>query len=178
MVIQKLHEQLGPVVRIGPNHLSIASSKTFQHVFVTKCSSFLKSDFYATIQPGVGDKYSGLFNFTDHARSVQERRDLQPMFSPASLRKMEERFEPLLDQMVLEMKKRDEMDMFNLLYANSERAWQSGCDLTVCSCRKYLLLDAIGDLAFGESFGQLQTGEEHQYVTDFNRAFMLIGLVS
>ncbi|KAJ2890852.1 uncharacterized protein MKZ38_001275 [Zalerion maritima] len=156
MVIQKLHERHGPVVRIGPNQLSVASSKTFQHVFVTKCSSFVKSDFYATIQPGVGDKYSGLFNYTDHMRAMKERRDLQPMFSPASLKKMEARFEPLLDQMVLEMKKRDEMDMFNHL--------------------KYLLLDTIGDLAFGKSFGQLQTGEEHQYVTDFNRAFMLIGL--
>jgi hypothetical protein len=124
LVIQKLHEQHGPVLRIGPNQLSIASSKVFQHIFVTKCSSFVKSDFYAAIQPGVGEKYSGLFNFTDHARSVQERRDLQPMFSPANLKKMETRFDPLLDQMVLEMKKRDETDMFNLLYANSERAWQ------------------------------------------------------
>lgn len=48
--------------------------------------------------------------------------------------------------------------------------------LTIFS--KYLLLDAIGDLSFDQSFNQLESGEDHQYVIDFNNAFMLIGLVS
>lgn len=39
------------------------------------------------------------------------------------------------------------------------------------------MLDVIGDLAFNQSFYQLESGEEHQYVIDFNNAFMLIGLV-
>lgn len=39
------------------------------------------------------------------------------------------------------------------------------------------MLDAIGDLAFNQSFHQLESGEEHQYVIDFNNAFTLIGLV-
>jgi len=39
------------------------------------------------------------------------------------------------------------------------------------------MLDAIGDLAFDQSFNQLESGEEHQYVVDFNNAFTLIGLV-
>jgi hypothetical protein len=43
---------------------------------------------------------------------------------------------------------------------------------------KFLLLDAIGDLSFDQSFNQLSSGEDHQYVIDFNNAFMLIGLVS
>lgn len=39
------------------------------------------------------------------------------------------------------------------------------------------MLDVIGDLAFNQSFHQLESGEEHQYVIDFNNGFMLIGLV-
>lgn len=177
LVIQKLHERHGPVVRIGPKQLSIASSKTFQYVFVTKCSSFLKSDFYSSIQPGIGDKYAGLFNYNNHAQAMSERHDMQPMFSPASLKKMEARFDPFLDQMVLEMKKGDEMDMFHLLYAFETPPHTLCLVATNVSCRKFLLLDAIADLALGESFGQLQSGKEHQYVTDFNKAFMVIGLV-
>lgn len=43
---------------------------------------------------------------------------------------------------------------------------------------KYLLVDAIGDLALDQGFGQLESGEDHQYMIDFNNAFTLIGLVS
>ncbi|CAK7203110.1 hypothetical protein SEUCBS139899_005839 [Sporothrix eucalyptigena] len=38
------------------------------------------------------------------------------------------------------------------------------------------MLDVIGDLSFNKTFGQVESGEEHQYVKDFNNAFMLIGL--
>ncbi|KAE9377619.1 cytochrome P450 [Stipitochalara longipes BDJ] len=155
-VIQQLHEKHGPVVRVGPNQVSISSPETFHHVFVTKCSSFPKSSFYATIQPGVGPKYAGLFNYTDHKRAVAERRDLQPMFSPASLRQYEARYATQLQQLVVAMKSSEEVDMFKLF--------------------KYLLLDAISDLSFNRSFDQLKSGKDHQYVIDFNNAFMLIGL--
>ena len=80
-----------------------------------KCSSFLKSDFYSTIQPGVGPKFAGLFNYTDHERSIAERRDLQPMFSPASLRQFEARYNVQLDQLVVAMKSDETIDMFRLL---------------------------------------------------------------
>lgn len=156
LVIHRLHEIHGPVVRIGPQQLSIASPKTFHHVFVKNCGSFLKSEFYASIQPGVGDKYSGLFNYTDHQRALAERRDLQVQLSPTALRNFEKRFDPLLDTLIFKMKSRGESDLFTSL--------------------KHLLLDAIGDIAFNQSFGQLESGEDHQYVTDFNNAFMLIGL--
>lgn len=43
---------------------------------------------------------------------------------------------------------------------------------------KFFMLDVIGDLALNKSFGQVTSGKEHQYVVDFNNAFMLIGLVS
>lgn len=115
IVIQKLHEKYGDVVRIGPNQVSVASPKVFHHVFVTKCSSFIKSDFYAAIQPGVGPKYSGLFNYTDHQRAVAERRDVQPMFSPAKIRMYEARYDSQLMQLISLMKSRKEMDMFTYL---------------------------------------------------------------
>ncbi|CZR68102.1 uncharacterized protein PAC_18001 [Phialocephala subalpina] len=155
-VIQELHEKHGRVVRIGPNQVSISSPEAFHYVFVTKCSSFIKSNFYATIQPGIGPKYAGLFNYTDHKRAVAERRDLQPMFSPASLKQYEARYAGQLEQLVTAMKSAEQVDMFKLF--------------------KYLLLDAVGDLSFDRSFDQLKSGEDHQYVIDFNNAFMLIGL--
>ncbi|KAH6676808.1 cytochrome P450 [Halenospora varia] len=155
-VIQELHKKHGSVVRINPNQVSIASPKVFHHVFVTKCASFPKSEFYSSIQPGIGPKYAGLFNYTDHKRAVSERRDLQPMFSPAQLKRYEARYQNQLEELVKTMKKTEMVDMFKMF--------------------KFLLLDAIGDLSFDQSFNQLSSGEDHQYVIDFNNAFMLIGL--
>ena len=114
-VIQDLHDKNGYVVRIGPNQVSIASPKAFHHVFVTKCASFPKTDFYASIQPGIGPKFAGLFNYTDHQRAISERRDLQPMFSPGNLKRYEARYQSQLEELVKAMKKTQDIDMFKML---------------------------------------------------------------
>ncbi|KAK2132270.1 cytochrome P450 [Fusarium oxysporum II5] len=155
-VIHGLHEKHGNVVRIGPNQVSVASPEAFHHVFVTKCSSFLKSDFYATIQPGLGPKYAGLFNYVNHKQAMAERRDLQPMFSPGSMKQYEAKYDEQLDILMDVIKKRGKVDLFGLF--------------------KFFMLDVIGDLALNKSFDQVTSGKEHQYVVDFNNAFMLIGL--
>ncbi|KAF5559213.1 benzoate 4-monooxygenase cytochrome P450 [Fusarium mexicanum] len=154
--IHELHEKHGNVVRIGPNQVSVASPETFHHVFVTKCSSFLKTDFYATIQPGIGPKYAGLFNYINHKQAMAERRDLQPLFSPGSMKHYEAKFDEQLDILMGVIKQRGNVDLFGLF--------------------KFFMLDVIGDLALNKSFGQVTSGKEHQYVVDFNNAFMLIGL--
>ncbi|KAG7417485.1 Averantin hydroxylase [Fusarium oxysporum f. sp. rapae] len=154
--IHELHEKHGNVVRIGPNQVSVASPEVFHYVFVTKCSSFLKTDFYATIQPGIGPRYAGLFNYINHKQAMAERRDLQPMFSPASMKQYEAKYDEQLDILMEVIKQRGEVDLFGLF--------------------KFFMLDVIGDLALNKSFGQVTSGKEHQYVVDFNNAFMLIGL--
>ncbi|RYC93541.1 hypothetical protein BFJ63_vAg3521 [Fusarium oxysporum f. sp. narcissi] len=154
--IHELHEKHGNVVRIGPNQVSVASPEAFHHVFVTKCSSFLKTDFYATIQPGIGPKYAGLFNYINHKQAMAERRDLQPMFSPGSMKHYEAKFDEQLDILMEAIKQKGKVDLFGLF--------------------KFFMLDVIGDLALNKSFDQVTSGKEHQYVVDFNNAFMLIGL--
>ncbi|ENH74671.1 Cytochrome P450 67 [Fusarium oxysporum f. sp. cubense race 1] len=154
--IHELHEKHGNVVRIGPNQVSVASPEAFHHVFVTKCSSFLKTDFYATIQPGIGPKYAGLSNYINHKQAMAERRDLQPMFSPGSMKHCEAKLDEQLDILMEAIKHRGKVDLFGLF--------------------KFFMLDVIGDLALNKSFGQATSGKDHQYVVDFNNAFMLIGL--
>lgn len=102
-------------MRIGPNQVSIASPDAFHYVFVTKCSTFLKSDFYATIQPGLGPKYAGLFNYVNHKQAMAERRDLQPMFSPGSMKHYEAKFDEQLDILMDVIKQKGKVDLFVLL---------------------------------------------------------------
>ncbi|RBQ69331.1 hypothetical protein FVER14953_04347 [Fusarium verticillioides] len=87
---------------------------------------------------------------------MAERRDLQPLFSPGSLKHYEARFDEQLDILMEVVKQREKVDLFGLF--------------------KFFMLDVIGDLALNKSFGQVTSGKEHQYVIDFNNAFMLIGL--
>ena len=114
-MVQELHEKYGETVRVGPNDLSTSSPKVMHHVFVTKCSTFLKSDFYANIQPGIGPKYAGLFNYVDHARAMAERKDLQPMFSPANMKNYEARFNKQLDVLIEVMRTKKTVNMFDYL---------------------------------------------------------------
>lgn len=100
------------MVRIGPNELSFSSPETFQKVFVSKCSRFLKADFYASIQPGVGEKFSGLFNYIDHRQSLSERKDLQVFLSTSAIRQYEIRFEKPLNVLLSKMEELEELDMF------------------------------------------------------------------
>ncbi|KAJ3543133.1 hypothetical protein NM208_g3730 [Fusarium decemcellulare] len=157
-VVHELHRKHGPVVRVGPNHVSFSSPTTFRQVYVKECSTFLKEhEFYSNIQPGIGPKYSGLFNFTNHQQALNERKSLQNKLSPSALRQYEQRFLPIVDRLIDVIKSKGELDLFAYF--------------------KFLMLDAIGDLAFDQSFHQLEAGEEHQYVIDFNNAFTLIGLL-
>lgn len=178
-VIHDLHITHGPVVRVGPNHLSFSSPEFFRQVYVKRCSTFLKDhELYSNIQPGLGPKYAGLFNFTDHQKALDERKHLQAKLSPAALRQYELRFLPILSSLVNIMREKRELDLFMYLYVLTSLARVLVSNVQCQSISKFLMLDAIGDLAFDQSFHQLESGEEHQYVVDFNNAFMLIGLVS
>jgi hypothetical protein len=179
--IHELHERHGYIVRIRPNQLTIASPTALRPVFVRKCSSFLKTDFYANIQQDIGPKYSGLFNYIDHSRAMAERRDIQPALAPGNISMYAQRCDRRLDKLVEQIKKHAEIDLSKYLHVFQRHpahvyshTWS---DTAKHPVSKFLMLDTVGDLALNQSFDQLVTGEEHQYVVDFNNAFMLIGLV-
>jgi hypothetical protein len=46
---------------------------------------------------------------------MEERRDLQPMFSPGNLRQYEARYAIQLQQLIIAMKSAEVVDMFKLL---------------------------------------------------------------
>lgn len=114
-MIQELHEKHGPVIRVGPNELSFSSPRTFHQVYVIKASEFRKSHFYDSIQPGIGPKYAGLFNHSDHREAMAERKDLQPAFSSSAMKEYEERYDKLLDILLDRIKELGEVDLFRYL---------------------------------------------------------------
>ncbi|KAI0030265.1 cytochrome P450 monooxygenase [Vararia minispora EC-137] len=151
--IYALHEKYGPLVRIAPNHVSLADPDAL-HAVYAHGSNLMKSDFYdvfVTITPG-------LFNTRDRAAHARKRKIISHAFSLKSVLD----FQPIIH-----------VHLKTLLYHWDRICEQSakGCDGEVGDCRwvgrdgrawfdcfpwwGYLSFDIIGDLCFGSPFGML-----------------------
>jgi benzoate 4-monooxygenase len=68
-VVDELHRKYGPVVRIAPNHVSIASDQALKAVY-GHGNGFLKSDFYDAFV----SIRRGLFNTRDRNEHTRKRK--------------------------------------------------------------------------------------------------------
>lgn len=142
--VDKLHKELGPVVRIQPNHVSIADDDAINIIY-GHGNGFLKSNFYdafVSIQ-------RGLFNTRDRHEHSRKRKIVSHTFSVKSIGQ----FEPYMhENLALFVKKWDE------LIQNSPA--KQGAVLDCLKWFNYLAFDVIGDLAFGAPFGMLAAGAD------------------
>lgn len=135
--IQKLHEEHGDFVRVGPSELSITHPKAVTAIYGqgSKCT---KAAFYDLSKPMVS-----LQTLRVKALHDQRRRVWSPAFSDKALRGYEERIKK---------------------YQNKLIAKFGALDNQPVDASKWLMLfsfDIMGDLAFGASFNMLEASEEH-----------------
>lgn len=80
--VHQLHETYGPIVRIGPNEVSFASSEGVKEIYSSGGSGYDKTEFYNLFQV-YGRRYGGLFSmaFTrmltkdkDHVQHIKQER--------------------------------------------------------------------------------------------------------
>ncbi|CAI6100942.1 unnamed protein product [Clonostachys chloroleuca] len=143
--IDALHRRLGPVVRIQPNHVSIADDKAINLVYGHGNRS-LKSAWYDTFR-SIG--YS-VFNTRDRAQHSHKRRIVAHTFAPKSVRQMEPCFAQNLKFLI---EKWDDI-------AKDGAKTDGYADL---DCRRWInffAFDVIGDIIFGSPFGMLQAGAD------------------
>ncbi|KAF8319191.1 cytochrome P450 monooxygenase pc-bph [Cantharellus anzutake] len=185
--IHKLHQKYGKVVRIAPNHISIADPEALQIVYAHGNGS-LKSDFYDAFV----SLHRGLFNTRDRAEHTRKRKIVSSIFSQKNVLE----FEPYIQNLIaLMMVKWDSMtgeaeackdheqvkQEFDLnqggigngksgegkkvvplkegTYAEGGRVW-----FDALKWFNYLAFDIIGDLAFGSPFGMLQAEKDEAAV--------------
>ncbi|KAK1226919.1 hypothetical protein PQX77_010089 [Marasmius sp. AFHP31] len=151
--VHALHEKYGPIVRIAPNHLSVATSSALQTVYAHGNGS-LKTEFYdafVSIQ-------RGLFNTRDRTEHTRKRKIVSHIFSQKNVIE----FEPHVRMYVSQL-----LDQWSRLYGKAVKG-ESGDEgetgwfgkngrlwLDVLPWCNYLAFDIIGDLAFGAPFGML-----------------------
>ncbi|TQN72612.1 Benzoate 4-monooxygenase [Colletotrichum shisoi] len=144
LTVDEVHKKLGPVVRIQPNHVSIADDDAIQTIY-GHGNGFLKANFYDAFV----SIRRGLFNTRDRHEHSRKRKMVSHTFSAKSI----SQFEPYMHgNLVLFVKKWDE-----LVEKNPAPA---GATIDCLKWFNYLAFDIIGDLAFGAPFGMLESGAD------------------
>ena len=133
------HERYGPVVRIAPGKVCVASDEGIKQIYSTKTS---KSHAYDTFRYQDVKMCIGLLEMKSaHAR----RKGLLPAFSRQNLLEMEPVIRLHLERFLVWLQKFDQMNQA----------------VDVFKWFRYLTFDVVTDIAFGQQIGMLFSGDTH-----------------
>ncbi|KAM5361367.1 hypothetical protein ACJZ2D_013137 [Fusarium nematophilum] len=147
-ILKQLHDRFGPVVRYGPTDVSFITADAFKGIYGHKTSgsgskTFEKDGlFYKDGRP-----HATIFN-SDNEDHKRMRRLLAHAFSEKALQSQEDIMTYYVDKFIEKL---------------SEQA-SRGTTVDMTSWFNFATFDLIGDLAFGEPFGCLDSGGYHPWV--------------
>ncbi|KAI0191377.1 cytochrome P450 monooxygenase-like protein [Xylaria flabelliformis] len=139
--LDRLHDEYGEYVRVGPNLLSISDPELIEIIFHPQ-SNFTKAEWYDIANPLLN-----LVQLRDRAEHDRRRRhgwDLA--FTTKALRSYDSRVLKYADQFVAQMQRK------------------AGQAINVTNWLEWYAFDVMGDLAFGRSFKALEHGKSHLYI--------------
>ncbi|KAJ4235446.1 hypothetical protein NW757_013557 [Fusarium falciforme] len=144
--LKELHDQYGPVVRFTHNDVSFITADAMKKIYGHKTSMAQTFEKDALFYKPVRDQTDIInANTEDHRRF---RRLLAHAFSDRALRGQEEIMQHYVDKFILRL---------------TELAHQ-GTAIDIVRWYNFTTFDIIGDLAFGQSFGCLDSGGYHPWV--------------
>ncbi|KAL6716510.1 hypothetical protein ACLMJK_006077 [Lecanora helva] len=140
-----LHKQYGPVVRVGPKHVSVSSPEALQLVYSFK-TAFAKAPMYAVGQPHVeGQPLPNLFSVRDPKTHIQLKRTIGGIYSMSSMKELEFRID----------------NCVNIFLRKFREATQNGTAVMDMSAWvQFFSFDTIGEVNFSKNFGFLETGTD------------------
>lgn len=143
--IHSAHLKHGTIVRIGYNHISIASEQAISLIYAHG-NGWLKSEFYDAFVSGV----PGVFNTRDRKQHARKRRVVAHAFSAGAVG----RFEPYMAENLEAWVRR--LDGI-AAEAEEEGGYRRVNMMPFCT---YIAFDIIGHLAFGKAFGMVEKGKD------------------
>ena len=171
-----IHEKYGEIIRLAPDEVSFASEQAWNDIYASRRGhkragrdkAFSTGEFdgcyihKSVMTPLVlNDMADNIFTTNDVKLHARARTILSNSFTEESLHTQHPLIEGHADLLVAKL---------HALSAESENT-DSGALVNMTDWLNFFTMDVIGDLAFGESFGYLQTGEYHTWVrTLFNYA--------
>ncbi|CZT17471.1 related to pisatin demethylase [Ramularia collo-cygni] len=135
--ILQVHEKYGAIVRISPDELSIVDEHATKQLY-GHGSKALKTEWYGTWD---SKEFPNLFSTRSKAEHSFMRRRVSPAYSMSAMLRYEQYIQPCLDLM---------MDGFR-------KHADQGHPVVMSNWLDWLAFDVVGTLAYGQSFGQLET---------------------
>ncbi|KAF9520852.1 hypothetical protein BS47DRAFT_1378642 [Hydnum rufescens UP504] len=165
--VHRAHQKYGKIVRIAPNHISVADPEAIRSIYAHGNGS-LKSDFYDAFVT----LHRGLFNTRDRVEHTRKRKIVSSIFSPKNVLAFEphirsavallfKKWDHYYDTAVIRKEETND-DRFQ---ARNDRVWFDCLDWL-----NFLAFDIIGDLAFGSPFGMLEAGRDAAPVLPYGQA--------
>jgi cytochrome P450 len=149
METRKLHVKYGSVVRLSPNELAFNTATAWQDIYGHKNGRpDLNKD---PIHVGAVDPMPGAstISMADNANHARQRKALSHGFSKKALWEQEGIIQELIDK----------------LMSNFRGFAERGEIFNIVKWYNFITFDVIGDLSFGESFGCLDRGDFHFWIT-------------
>ncbi|TEA19177.1 Cytochrome P450 monooxygenase BOT4 [Colletotrichum sidae] len=146
--IQAQHRRYGPVVRVSPNELSFASVESWKAIYghrVSGAPTPIKSEFYDIY--GAGFKSLCIGSERDPRKHGQMRKMLSAAFSTRVLMDQEDIIGKVVDQFITRL--------------GADGAQPKGLNMT--KWYEMVAFDALGEMAFGESFHSVEAGQPHSW---------------
>lgn len=137
--LTELHERYGPVVRYGPDKLSITSEDAVYTIYQAASRTLPKTEFYDAF----GGLHPNVFGTRDEAHHSVRRRHMSHAFSLTSIKDME----PYLDENIA------------ILTDKIRQACQTRQAFDLKGLLHNYVIDVLGELAFSKSFGLQLSGD-------------------
>ncbi|KAI0145157.1 cytochrome P450 [Xylariaceae sp. FL1272] len=135
-----LHEEYGQFVRYGPDKLSTTAEDAIPLIFQKGGRAFPKTEFY----DAYGSTHPNVFGMRDETEHSIRRRHMSHSFSISSVKSMEHHLDANL----------------KLLKQKLSKSAQSQETFDLKKVLHYYVIDVLGELAFGQSFGVQASGDE------------------
>ncbi|KAF2730192.1 cytochrome P450 [Polyplosphaeria fusca] len=143
LAVDAAHKKHGKLVRIQPNHVSVADVDAIQQIY-GHGNGFLKSEYYDAFV----SIRRGLFNTRSRAEHTRKRKTVSHTFSAKSIGQFEQYIHGNLEEL------RTQWD------SRAAAAKGEYVHMDALHWFNYLAFDVIGDLAFGAPFGMLKEGRD------------------
>ncbi|KAI6750410.1 hypothetical protein HG530_014691 [Fusarium avenaceum] len=146
--VAKLHDQYGPVVRTGPDDVSFITDGAFKTIYGHKSSG--GKDFPKDLRNYRQGRPVKNIISADNENHKRMRKLLSHAFSQKAIISQEELMRQYVDLFMSQL---------------TERANQ-GTDVNLVAWYNFVTFDIIGHLALGQSFGCLESGKYHPWVSN------------
>ena len=153
--VRRLHDQYGSVVRIAPNELSFTSPGAWKDIYGHRAAGQPELEKYDKFYRSVGNpvEHIVIARREQHGRL---RRLLSHGFSERALREQEPMIQQYIDLLIKRL---------NEQCGSKEGKKQTSDPLDMVLWYNWTTFDLIGDLAFGEPFGCLESSTYHPWVS-------------